>query len=59
MNEGEFYDKTDGVVSLETVGENANFDIGYQFSQDSSQKKYIYDNVEIEDISSDEVVDNM
>ena len=41
------------LVSLENVNDLPNFDLACDLSQ-FSQKKYAYDNVEIEDISSDE-----
>ena len=52
-------DGNNEVVSLEGFVENPNFDIGYSVLEPSLGRKYIYDNVEIEDISSDDEVDYM
>ena len=46
------------LVSLECGIEQPNFDLGCDLI-DQTQKKYVYDNVEIEDISSDEEVDGV
>ena len=48
-----------GLVSLEYSSQSANFDLGYEFSQPTQPVKFAYDNVEIEDISSDDDVDTM
>ena len=48
-----------GIVSLENNSDVPTFDLGIDLSQQSDGKKYIYDNVEIEDISSDDELDNL
>ena len=56
---GDIVDKNSEVVSLEGTSE-PNFDIWSDFeSEVSSQRRILYDNVEIEDISSDEEVDKL
>ena len=52
-------ENSSGIVSLENISDVPNFDLGIDLSQRSEGKKYIYDNVEIEDISSDEELDTL
>ena len=55
---GDIVDSNTEVVSLE-ANCNANFNILSGYEELNTQRHILYDNVEIEDISSDEEIDKM